>query len=153
VPAPTIVEDFKVFEDGVGQFHIRKVHGAPPSGGPLTYPDPNAEFYGYERQRTWYPEGISSGTKETVDLAVACAAPFAAKLSGQLINGKARAVELYRDCQDKPFSDFVPRLYTRCKEDWRFRIPDAEAERKELRRFCEMLLALENHVLDEFGND
>ncbi len=132
---------------------IGKVHGRHMSQGPLEYPDASSEFFGYEKRRTWYPEGTETGTKEIVDLAIGCAAPFAAKLSGQLIRAKAHTVEVYRGCSDRPFSESVPALYARCKQDWHYRIPQSQEDRNELRQYCEMVLTLENRVLAEFhGN-
>lgn len=130
---------------------IHKVHGGHVLGGPLSYPDPNREFYGYETKRTWYPDGVLCGTREVVDLTLACAAPFAAKLSGQLVTGKAHCARLYSGVSDPPFSEFVPTLYERCKRDWHYRIPEPQGDRVELRHYCETVLALENHVLAEFS--
>ncbi len=86
-----------------------------------------------------------------MDLAAACAAGLASALTSQHVLGKAQAVALYGAAHDGPWTDFVLTLYRRCHTDWQDQIPDAEEEREELRSYCEVLLAFENHFLDQHG--
>lgn len=129
---------------------MRRWHGQAPDTGMVGAPDPSAEFLGFERQLTWYPRGISHGTKELVALVAACAGALVAS-GGEYVTGKKQALARYAELQDTKFGRFCDQLYSHCCEQWEGLIPSRSSERRELRAHCVMALEFENYVLQRIG--
>jgi hypothetical protein len=56
----------------------------------------------------------------------------------------------YRELIGDQWSDLLQAIYTRCKHEWGYRIPDSLADQSVLRDLCARTLEFENHFLRVF---
>ncbi|MBD2003014.1 MULTISPECIES: nucleotidyltransferase domain-containing protein [Cyanophyceae] len=115
---------------------------------PLDYPDPEGEFYGCDRRQMRASDGtIHYGTKDLV-LNVLCPATALIALdAGQYVVTKRECVIQYRKWINDEWTALVEDIYEQCRNHWNYRVPEAEADRKQLREYCKSALAFENYFL------
>lgn len=117
---------------------------------PLDYPDPDGEFFGYERYGLFQGRGADEmcapGSRTIINCATAIAAARLAHAS-QRTPSKRRCVELYARLAPGESATWLAALYATCKSRWRYRIPESPAERAKLRTLCAPMLAFENDFL------
>jgi len=116
---------------------------------PLTYPDNESEFYGYERKRIpewyeWYSPEIDRGTKELVTGVLRTATAMIALKTGQYVGSKHECVQLYRQYIHDEWTDYLEMLYEKGKREWHYLIPTGSADQLLLRSLCQQTLAFEN---------
>jgi hypothetical protein len=114
---------------------------------PLTYPDTDGEFFGYDRQDDAPQGGDTRSTKALVATVCWIATMLVGFQTGLMIGTKAESVRAYREMIGGPWADFVERMYAQGKEEWRYRVPERTADRARLRDLCARLPAFENHYL------
>jgi hypothetical protein len=132
-------------------FYLLLVRGnAETLGLPLDYPDPNSEFYGYERNGLRSLDGWDqTGTKALVGGITLAATTLVGIRAGVVIVRSADSVTAYRDHIGDNWTAWLAQLYLCCKQRWNYRIPQAAADRQELRELCRQTLDFENHYLQE----
>ncbi|MEW5856985.1 MAG: nucleotidyltransferase domain-containing protein [Cyanobacteriota bacterium] len=115
---------------------------------PLDYPDPEGEFYGCDRRQMRASDGtIHYGTKDLV-LNVLCPATALIALdAGQYVVTKRECVAQYRIWINDEWTALVEGIYEQCRNHWNYLVPEAEADRKQLREYCDRALAFENYFL------
>ncbi len=116
---------------------------------PLSYPDSESEFYGYERIRIpewyeWYSTEIDRGTKELVTGVLRTATAMIVLRTGQSVGSKHESVQLYRQYMHDEWADYLEMLYEKGKREWHYLIPTGSADQRLLRTLCQRTLAFEN---------
>ena len=109
---------------------------------PLAFPDPEGEFFGYDRKRAerWYPPGVTQGTKELVATVCWTASARLALEAETMVATRGEGVRLYREKIADEWADLVEDVYRRCKEEWDYAVPEAAADRAALRALCRRTL-------------
>jgi Nucleotidyltransferase domain len=114
---------------------------------PLTYPDADGEFFGYDRcEDKSHGEGAHS-TKALVATVCWIATMIVGFRAGRMVGTKAESVCSYREEIGDGWADFVEAMYTQGKQVWGYRVPVATADRALLHALCVRMLAFENHYL------
>ena len=116
---------------------------------PLHYPDPNSEFYGYERWGTYLGErnfgpGVRSLTTSVTLMAFVCVMLQA----GKQVASKQDSIHAYQTYVGDEWTEFVQQVYAQCRETWQYRVPKSAQARREFRRLCTRMLDFENHFLE-----
>ncbi|MCU0533170.1 MAG: hypothetical protein MUD14_04645 [Hydrococcus sp. Prado102] len=120
---------------------------------PLDYPEPESEFYGYDRQTIPYTDGIERpSTKLLIALVCWMATALIALRAGDYIGSKKEAVDLYKTYIDDEWTELIEQVYYQCRNQWYYLIPDEEEDRKILRSLCQKTLAFSNHFLTIYRN-
>lgn len=115
---------------------------------PLDYPDPEGEFYGYDRRWMRAPDGSSHDvTKELVLSTVCAATALIALKAGQYVRHKSECAQQYRRWINDEWTAVVEAIYEQCRNQWAYLVPSAPTDRQHLRCLCERGLAFENHFL------
>jgi hypothetical protein len=112
---------------------------------PLQYPDPNGEFYGYDRPAS---PGAANNTKDLVTAVGLAATAILAFRAGRYTAGKRDAIRLYREVIDDEWADLAQQLYETCRNGWGYEVPAATEGRLRLRALCERVVGFENHLLE-----
>ena len=128
---------------------------------PLTYPDPDGEFFGYEATRSdgrkaarklkWYRVGTTEGTKELASVAARAATGLIAAQSRQFVSKRSQVITAYGQYIADEWTDFIRDLNVSCRQTWGYRVPDRPADRKHLRELCLWMLDFERHCLVRFS--
>jgi len=114
---------------------------------PLAFPDPAAEFYGYDRKKVRTPDGKSwPSTKDLVGSTGWSASALVALLAGRYVC-KSDRVRVYRECVNDEWAPLLEEIAAYCRETWEYLIPEGAGDRARLRRLCERALEFENHFL------
>lgn len=113
---------------------------------PLTYPQPEAEFYGYVPTDPTHPHTVW-GTKIWV-LNIGWMATFLiAYQTGVMIPTKDDMVRLYRELVNDRWTAFVTEVHDLCRLEWDYVIPTSADDRARLRQLCARTLDYEHHVI------
>lgn len=116
---------------------------------PLTYPQSEAEFYGYVPTTPDHPHTVW-GTKIWV-LDIGWMATFLlAHQAGTLVPGKDDMPRLYREHINDTWTSFITEVHDLCRLEWQYAIPTNPADRARLRALCARSLAYENHVMGHY---
>ena len=120
---------------------------------PLEYPDPDGEFYGYDRATIteWYPPGTMQSTKELVAIVGSAATALVALQGGAYVSSKGKCAALYAEHVDDEWTDVVRQVHALCRERFHYMIPEAQLDRATLRGLASQVLAFEQHALIAFG--
>jgi len=129
---------------------IRNVDSITP---PLEYPDPDGEFYGYDRATIaeWYPPGTTQSTKELVAIVGSAATALVALEGGAYVPSKGKCAALYAERVGDEWTSLVHQAHAFCRERLHYRIPESQTDRVTLRQLSAEVLAFEEHFLREFG--
>jgi hypothetical protein len=116
---------------------------------PLQYPEPQGEFYGYDRKSIppWYLATIERGTKELVASICWAATAIVALQTGRYIGKKADGIKAYEELIGGEWAMLVRDIYQKCKLQWKYLVPEDEDNRSLLRNLCQQTPAFENHYL------
>lgn len=117
---------------------------------PLTYPQENGEFYGYD-QLLLPPGNIQRPNIKKLVTGVCWAATvLIAWQRGQTVPGKRASVELYRELIQDEWTPFIEEMYTSGNQRWHYLVPEKAEERQRMRSLCEQALAFERHYLNAY---
>lgn len=115
---------------------------------PLTYPDPDGEYYGYERWGTYLGERtFGPGVRSLVTSASLIASCWVMLRANQRVGSKRESVLAYQRHVADEWTEFVEQVYTQGKEVWHYELPKTAKARRRLRSLCAQMLAFENHFL------
>jgi hypothetical protein len=115
---------------------------------PLTYPDPQDEFYGYATRLIRLPDGQEVPcTRDLIRLVGWSATAIIAFKAGKYVASKSECHKLYRACFNDEWSRLLQDIYELCRGKWNYLIPEKQADRSILRNICERTLGFENHFL------
>lgn len=115
---------------------------------PLTYPDQDGEFYGYDRRKLRLADGSEVNcTRDLIRLVGWSATAILAFKAGQYVARKSDCQRLYTDYIADRWTALLYDTYTLCRGRWNYLIPDDPGERRLLRLICSQTLPFENHFL------
>jgi hypothetical protein len=115
---------------------------------PLTYPDPQAEFFGYDHRQTRLADGSEeSGTRDLIRATGWAATALIAWRAGRYVARKSECHHLYQQFIGDEWSPLLTAIYENCRQRWSYRIPTEPADRQVLRRLCARALDFENAFL------
>jgi hypothetical protein len=118
---------------------------------PFTYPDPTAEFLGYDRRTLRLPDGSEVRcTRDLIRSTGWAATALVAYLAGRYVVRKRDCHRLYRQLIGGPHADLLEDIYTVCRGQWRYLHPDNAAGRRQLRALCERTLTFETDFLAHY---
>jgi hypothetical protein len=117
---------------------------------PLTYPDPDGEFYGYDRLGIKLANGdFEVGTRSLVSTITLAAMVFVRMYTPHHVGSKREAIELYKIHLADEWTSLLEDVYNLCRVRWHYLLPENTADRAYLRDLCQRALGFENHVLAE----
>jgi len=116
---------------------------------PLSYPDADGEFYGYDYHEPGY--STQPGTRLLVGNITWGATALLALKAGAYAAMKREAITLYATAIDDEWSGLLDAVYQHCKMQWGYLIPQAVEERQQLRTLCAQVVAFENHCLASYA--
>jgi predicted nucleotidyltransferase len=114
---------------------------------PLAYPDATGEYYGYERWGKFFGGREFGPGVRTPVTAVTLMASTLLAMRGQQAVSKQHSVELYREHIGGEWAELIEAVYTTCKMEWEYRLPQTEDERKLFQSLCRQILPFENEFL------
>ncbi len=116
---------------------------------PLDYPDPSAEFYGYDARKLRLPDGQEVNcTRDLIRLVGWSATALIVFKAGRYVARKSDCHKIYQECFQDEWGQFLQDIYEQCRGRWNYLIPKDGEERKMLRSLCRRTLAFENHFLN-----
>jgi hypothetical protein len=115
---------------------------------PLDFPDPESEFFGYERRGFRDVDGWRlPGTKALVNGLTLAASALVGIRTGHGVVSRRESVSAYRERIGDRWTGLLESIYDRCRAVWGYTVPDDLADRAELRQLCSQVLEFENHYL------
>ena len=118
---------------------------------PLSYPDPQGEFYGYDARMLRLSNGQEVHcTRDLIRLVGWSATAMIAFKAGRYVARKSECHKVYQACFDDEWGQLLQDIYELCRGKWNYLIPDDLKERKRLRAICERTLGFENHFLQVY---
>jgi hypothetical protein len=137
--------------DRMHSSYWRTVHlfnRAPVVTYPLDYPDPSAQFYGYDARKLRLPTGQEVNcTRDLIRLVGWSATAIIAFKAGRYVARKSDCHKIYQECFQDEWGQLLQDIYVQCRGRWNYLIPADSEGRKVLRSICERTLAFENHFL------
>jgi len=117
---------------------------------PLTYPDAEAPFYGYDRPMYTGEAVDPVGTEDLMLLLTRIAAAVLALEAGQYVRNKHDTIRAYRVHINDQWTALLEEVNEYCRMQWHYRIPTEETDRRRLRNLCQQIVAFENAFLTHY---
>jgi hypothetical protein len=117
---------------------------------PLSYPQPEGEFYGYDQQLLPPKNEQRHNIKKLVTGVCWTATVLIAWQAGQTVSGKRASVELYREYVHDEWTDLVTEMYEMGNRQWHYLVPFEQDKRRHLHNLCTRVVAFENHYLHHY---
>lgn len=115
---------------------------------PLRYPDPADAFFGYARRTVRVPTGAEApSTRDLMRVTGWIATALLAQRAGVYVARKSDCARAYRQSIGDEWAVLLDDIYRRCRVEWGYLVPTAEADRRELRALCARALHFENYFL------
>lgn len=115
---------------------------------PLNYPDPEGQFYGYDKRKARDAVGtLRPGTKEIINCVGKSALAIIAFKANIYVNDKNDCLKQYRTRINDEWTDLIQDVYAKCRRTWEYCVPEDTDDRKQLKNICERTLAFENYFL------
>ncbi|KPJ65976.1 MAG: hypothetical protein AMJ43_09510 [Coxiella sp. DG_40] len=115
---------------------------------PLNYPNPDGEFYGYDKKIDSRDEFDIRSTKWLVVNVCWIATAIIAMKARRYVAAKSHCIRLYRESINDEWTNYLDFIYLKCKILWGYQIPKKKNDRRLLRDICKRTLAFENHFLN-----
>jgi predicted nucleotidyltransferase len=118
---------------------------------PLSYPQPDHAFFGYDQRMMQLPDGAQVRcTRDLVRVTGWAATALIALQTGTYVVRKRDCHQRYHELIGDQWSELLRVIYERCKSEWSYRIPDMTSDQRELRAICAHTLEFENHFMRVF---
>ena len=118
---------------------------------PLSYPNPQGEFYGYDARMLQLPNGQEVHcTRDLIRLVGWAATAMIAFKAGRYVARKSECHKMYQAYFNDEWGQLLQDIYELCRGKWNYLIPDDLKEREQLRAICERTLGFENHFLQVY---
>jgi len=116
---------------------------------PLTYPDPDGAFFGYDQFQFVSSDQARArpGIRLLVESACRIGTALLAFKTDRCVSTKRESVQTYREVINDEWASFLEALCEKGKVCWSYNLPEQIEERAELRMLCERMLLFENHYL------
>lgn len=144
--------DFKAYLENVTAVPINRfsrIRNQTPLIFPMDFPDPNGEFYGYDDRigPAWAEESSTKSLVHMVGFMATCLIGIRAK---RMVTKKSEWLKMYKESINDEWTPLLEALYTRCKEEWAYSIPEDKGEQRQLRQLCRQVLDFENYYLTRY---
>ena len=150
IPMPPIKLYARLLMHETCRFLSRVRSNPPYLSYPLNYPDPNAEYYGYdrgERDRSAQPD-----TKELMNCVGKVALAIVTLQAGVYVKSKSDCLVQYKLHINDEWTALIDDIYSKVRNAWSYGLPEDEVGQKTLKEICERTLAFENHYLVLYKN-
>jgi predicted nucleotidyltransferase len=148
IPTPCINVYTRKCMNDVYYFYTLARNPSKPLSYPINYPEPNAEFYGYDRRQERNIDGVNFNSTRTIVQNVLWSAGALITRSFRLyIYKKKDCIDLYKKYIGDEWTDFIEEVYAKCVNQWSYIVPRSEIQRARLRELCEYTLKFENYFL------
>ncbi len=118
---------------------------------PLAYPDPSAEFLGYDRCKIRLADGSKvASTRDLIRSVGWAATALIAWKAGRYVARTRDVHQIYGETVDQERAPLLEDIYYLCRERWHYRMPEAPRERARLCGICQRTLGLENAFLGQY---
>ena len=118
---------------------------------PLTYPNPQGEFYGYDARMLRLPNRQEVHcTRDLIRLVGWSATAMIAFKARRYVARKSECHKMYQAYFNDEWGQLLQNIYELCRGEWNYLIPEDLEERKQLRAICERTLGFENHFLQVY---
>lgn len=115
---------------------------------PVRWPDPNGEFFGYDRYGLWLGgDEYLPGTRILLNALTLGATAAVVLETGFGVGSKEESIQKYKTLVT-PWGDWLDALFARCKMDWHYQIPKRKLKRRELAQRLSAAKDFENHLLE-----
>lgn len=115
---------------------------------PLNYPDPEGQFYGYDKRKSRDAVGsLRPGTKEIINCVGKSALAIIALKANIYVNDINDCLKQYRTRINDEWTDLIQDVYAKCRRTWEYCVPEDTDDRKQLKNICERTLVFENYFL------
>jgi hypothetical protein len=114
----------------------------------LSYPDPSAEFFGFNQSRHTVGEPAAPSTERLIYSVVRIAGARLTAKTGVATFSKRSTVQAYAEQVADEWAGFVSEVFGLCHDEWRSLIPAAAADRARLQTLYGQVLGFENHYLE-----
>ena len=127
---------------------LSRVRGNPPFlTYPLEYPDPNEKYFGYTQSIQNNDGTEKTNTKELINC-VGKAALGIVTVQGHVhVKNKTDCIVQYKKHIGDEWGDLLEDIFKKCRNTWKYRVPDDKVQQQELRNLCRRTLDFENHFL------
>lgn len=150
LPEQTTGQWLRHYSEAPIAYSLRVLRNVERIAYPLAYPQPDSEFFGYDRNQL-PPSGLPlHNVAAMVSAACWMGTLLVAMKTGEQARTKSESVRLYRSAVGDEWSGFLSGLYQHGKERWGYQVPASNEERLCLRSFCEKMLDFENHYFARF---
>lgn len=120
---------------------------------PLAHPDPQGQFYGYDRRSLRTIDGVSHpGIKDLALIVFGAAFALTLRKAGRYV-GTGRKSEIafhYRKQIGDEWTSLVEAIDQQCRQHWNYLIPENLEQQQQLRQLCKQTLNFENYFLEEY---
>ena len=117
---------------------------------PLTYPQAEGEFYGYDQQLLPPKNEQHHNIKKLVTGVCWTATVLIAWKAGKTVSGKRASVEMYREYVHDEWTGLIEEMYEMGNRQWHYLVPFEQEKRRHLRSLCTKVVAFENHYLQYY---
>jgi hypothetical protein len=115
---------------------------------PLSFPRPGEPFFGYDRRTVRLADRAEACTTRDLTRVTGWAATaLLARQAGVYVARKSDCHVLYRAHLGGAWAGLLEEIYQRCRQEWRYLVPEAPRNRALLARMCRDVLGFENHFL------
>ena len=116
---------------------------------PVVYPDPDSEFYGYEKFGNWHGgECFTPGTRLLINLITLGATVSLTILHKARAGSKMQAITKYQRLIGDEWADWLAELYQLAKIELHYTLPLETAVRHQLRHLIQRTPDFENMILE-----
>ena len=116
---------------------------------PLTYPDPDGAFFGYDHLQ--FLESDRGAARLGIRLLVQSACRIGTALlafqTDRWVSTQRESVQTYRELLNDGWASLLETLLEKGKGCWSYNLPENPEERAQLRGLCEHMPLFENHYL------
>ncbi len=117
---------------------------------PLSYPQSEGEFYGYDQQLLPPKNTQHHNIKKLVTGVCWAATVLIAWHAGKTVSGKRASIEMYREYIHDEWTEFIEEMYELGNRQWHYLVPLAHEKRRHLRELCAQVVVFENHYLSHY---
>lgn len=118
---------------------------------PLTYPDPDGAFFGYDQLQVLSDSSDRASARQGIRILIETACRIGTALiafkTDRSVSTKRESVQIYRELINDEWTSFLEAMFVKGKLRWSYNLPESEEEHAELRILCERMLPFENHYL------
>lgn len=150
IPEQTLAQYLHLYAHFPFTYMTSMLRGNERSVYPLSYPQQDGEFYGYDQLLLPPKNEPRHNIKKFVTGICWAATVLIAWQTGQTVSGKRASIQQYREGVHDEWTPFISEVYEWGNQRWRYLVPEQPEEHQHLRGLCAQALAFENHFLRQY---